>query len=88
MGCGMACSCRGGMKGSPRTRTVTPQQLAARRTGLGVVSAAPVATAPAPVAPLAMNAMPVATQTAAGMAAERRAAEKKRRDTLRNKLGR
>lgn len=84
MGCGMACSCRGGMKSSPRTRTVTPQQLSARRAGLGTTT--PIAAAPTSVAPLAMTG--TAPQTAAGMTADRRAAEKLRRDTLRNKLGR
>lgn len=84
----MACSCRGGMKGVSKTMTITPQQLTARRTGLGTT--APAAPTPIAVAPtlFAMAGAITPHSTQAGMAAERRAAEKKRRDTLRNKLGR
>jgi hypothetical protein len=84
----MGCACKT-PRGVPRTRVVTPAQLNARRTGLGVTPTvtAPAAVAPS-VAPLGMVGGSPVTGSQSGMVAERRAAEKKRRDTLRNKLGR
>ena len=85
MGCGMSCACKT-PKGVPRTRVVTPAQLAARRNGLGIAPPTSTAAPAAPVAPLSMVGGNPGSQS--GMTADRRAAEKKRRDSLRNKLGR
>lgn len=85
MGCDMACSCSGGQKGVPRTRVVTPSQLNARRTGLGIAAPAN-NVVPAAIAPV--NTAMTETSNQTGLTADRRAAEKTRRDILRNKLGR
>lgn len=100
MGCGMACSCRT-PRGVPRTKAVTPGQLAARRNGFGGAPAgfggAPAGIGLAASAPPTAQAVAAMSMTEAvapfagsqaGMSTERRLAEKKRRDTLRNKLGR
>lgn len=78
------------MKGLPsRTRTITPQQIAQRRGALASVAAGnSAAVAPQQASVSAAPLVSQNTKSPSAMTMERRLNEKRRRDILRNKLGR